>query len=98
MTIRQLRALVAIADNKTFGSADFTYFLDAMKAKKPIKRHPAGDDTTEKFGIIMPKSNDWSPVLAAFMKSQYIGGSSYKRSVEKHLGSSSLKFLSSIGN
>ncbi len=84
------------SDPKAFTNVDFTYYLDAIKAKKPVKRHTAGSSNSEEFGIIMPKSNDWSPVLAEFMNSGFIDGGEYKAIVRKHLGESAIKLLESV--
>ncbi len=84
------------ADTKAFTNVDFTYYLDAVKAKKPVKRHVAGASNSEEFGIIMPKSNDWAPVLAEFMNSGFVGGSEYKAIIRKHLGESAIKLLESV--
>jgi len=84
------------SDSKAFTNVDFTYYLDAKKDKKPVKRHVAGASNSEEFGIIMPKSNDWSPILAEFMNSGFIGGAEYKTIIRKHLGESAIKLLNSV--
>lgn len=83
-------------DTKAFTNVDFTYYLDAIKAKKPVKRHKAGASSSEEFGIIMPKSNDWEPILADFMNSGFIGSSEYNAILRKHLGESAIKLLQSV--
>ncbi len=85
-----------VADPKSFTNVDFTYYLDAVKAKKPVKRHVAGASNSEEFGIIMPKSNDWAPVLADFMNSGFLDGAEYKAIIRKHLGESAIKLLESV--
>ncbi|MCF6351612.1 MAG: transporter substrate-binding domain-containing protein [Cyclobacteriaceae bacterium] len=85
-----------VSDPKAFTNVDFTYYLDAVKGKKSIKRHAAGASNSEEFGIIMPKSNDWAPVLAEFMNSGFIGGAEYKAIIRKHLGESAIKLLESV--
>jgi len=84
-----------ISDPKKFTNVDFTYYLDAVQNRKPIKRHPAGDDQTEQFGIIMPASNDWAPLLAEFMKG-YLPTSGYKKIIMNNLGPSAMKFIDSL--
>lgn len=83
-------------DSKAFTNVDFTYYLDAVKAKRSVKRHIAGSSNSEEFGIIMPKSNDWSPVLAEFMNSGFLAGGEYKAIIRKHLGESAIKLLGSV--
>lgn len=84
-----------INDGTKFGSLDFTYYLDALKSKQSIKRHPGGDTSTEKFGIIMPKSNDWTPVLNEFMTS-FTSSVEYRKVLSDNLGATALKFLDNI--
>ncbi|MEM7550479.1 MAG: transporter substrate-binding domain-containing protein [Bacteroidota bacterium] len=85
-----------LADKSSFANIDFTYWLDALKDKKPIKRHPAGDERSEQFGIIMPRSNDWAPVLSDFFNSGFIGSTEYKKIIAKHLGNNALQLLGGI--
>ncbi len=84
------------SDSKAFTNVDFTYYLDAVKAKRSVKRHIAGSSNSEEFGIIMPKSNDWSPILAEFMNSGFLEGTEYKAIIRKHLGESAIKLLESV--
>jgi putative glutamine transport system substrate-binding protein len=91
------KAVEEVAASKTkFTDIDFTYYLAAVQAKKPLKRHPGGDNTAEQFGIIMPKSNDWAPLLESFMKSGFVGGMEYKKIVAQNLGSSAMKYLDTL--
>jgi ABC-type amino acid transport substrate-binding protein len=83
-------------DPSAFTNVDFTFYLDAIKDKRPVKRHVAGSSRSEEFGIIMPKSNDWSPVLAEFLNSGFVGSSAYKSIIRKHLGESAIKLLESV--
>jgi len=80
---------------KKFSNLDFTYYLEALKNKQPIKRHPGGDTLTEKFGIIMPLSNDWTPLLNEFMAS-FTSDVEYRKVLSDNLGSNALKFLDNI--
>jgi len=91
----QAMDMVAKSPRK-FTNIDFTYYFDAVKTRKPIKRHPGGDDPTEEFGIIMPLSNDWAPVLEKFMNSGFVGGVEYKKIISKNLGQGAMKFFDSL--
>lgn len=82
-----------ILDKKSFTNLDFTYYLAVLKQRKPIKRHQVADKATEKFGIIMPKSNDWTPQFKEFFESGFIGGAEYRRIINRHLGANALKLL-----
>lgn len=83
-------------DPKAFTNVDFTFYLDAIQEKKPVKRHVAGASNSEEFGVIMPKSNDWEPVLAEFMNSGFIGSEEYKSIIRKHLGETAIRLLESV--
>ncbi len=83
-------------DSKKFVNVDFTYYFEAIQNRKPIKRHPGGDDQTEQFGIIMPKSNDWSPILAEFMNDGFLESVEYKKIISNNLGQSAMKFFDTL--
>jgi len=83
---------VIAANPKTFTSVDFTYYLKGLQAGKTIKRHAVGDEEGEEFGIIMPMSNDWSPLLAEFMNSGFVNSVQFNKIITNHLGQSVLKF------
>ncbi|MEM7550483.1 MAG: transporter substrate-binding domain-containing protein [Bacteroidota bacterium] len=85
-----------LADQNAFANIDFTYWLFSLKQKQPVKRHPAGDESTEKFGIIMSKTNDWEPVLREFLNSGYVGSTEYKKIIAKHLGQNALDLVESV--
>ncbi|MEJ2005508.1 MAG: transporter substrate-binding domain-containing protein [Cyclobacteriaceae bacterium] len=90
-------AMDAVCNSNTkFTDIDFTYYLSAVQARKPLKRHPGGDNLTEKFGIIMPKSNDWAPLLKEFMESGFVGSIEYKKIVANNLGQSAMKYLETL--
>jgi len=90
-------AVDAVSGSKNkFTDVDFTYYLSAVQSSKPLKRHPGGDNLTEKFGIIMPKSNDWAPLLKEFMESGFVGGIEYKKIVARNLGQSAMKYLETL--
>ncbi|EMR03627.1 substrate-binding periplasmic protein [Cesiribacter andamanensis] len=89
-------ALKMVADNpKLFANLDFTYYLSAIKDGLPIKRHPAGDESTESFGLIMPKSNDWSPLMERFMN-EFVNSTEYRKLITDNLGPNALKLLDSV--
>lgn len=92
-----LKSIETVAvDKTTFTSVDFTYYLKALQARKPIRRHAIFDETGEEFGIIMPLSNDWNPLLTEFMKSGFIESSQYNKIITDHLGQSVLTFIKKI--
>ncbi|MGM0579358.1 MAG: substrate-binding periplasmic protein [Bacteroidota bacterium] len=79
-----------------FTNIDFTYYLDATKSKKPIKRHPAGDQTAEEFGIVMPKDSDWAQPFQEFLTESYRTSPSYRKIIAKHLGRNALQLLDAV--
>jgi putative glutamine transport system substrate-binding protein len=80
------------SDPKTFCDMDFTYYLKGLQSGKKTKRHAVGDKPDEEFGILMPLSNDWSPLMTEFMNS-FTASSDYNKVVTKHLGQSVLQFI-----
>ncbi|WP_224999882.1 transporter substrate-binding domain-containing protein [Cesiribacter sp. SM1] len=91
-------ALKLVAENENlFTNLDFTYYLQAIKDGLPVKRHPAGDESTESFGIVMPRNSDWGPVMARFMK-DFVSGSDYRKVVANNLGPNALKLLDSVSS
>lgn len=85
-----------INDNTKFTNVDFTYYFEAIQNRKPVKRHPGGDDTTEQFGIIMPKSNDWAPLLEEFMNSGFLESVEYKKIISDNLGLAAMRFFETL--
>lgn len=83
-------------NDMAFSDLDFTYYLSALKQRMPVKRHPVGDETSEDFGIIMPKNSDWGPVMARFMNSGFTESSEYRRMIADHLGQHALKLLDAV--
>ena len=86
-----------LSDANSFSYLDLAFYIEAVQMKKPIKRHPVGDKTSEQFGFVMPLSSDWSPVLDEFFKANggYLNSKEYKSILIKHLGESGVKLLQS---
>ena len=83
-------------NEKAFSSLDFTYYLEALGNRVPVKRHPVGDEDSEKFGLILPKNSDWAPVLARFMNSGFVGSTEYRKMIVDHMGPHALKLLDAV--
>ncbi|MCF6360516.1 MAG: hypothetical protein L3J29_07115 [Cyclobacteriaceae bacterium] len=44
----------------------------------------------------MPRKNDWSYVLTAFINSGFIGSVEYQKIIEQHLGEKAASLLNSV--
>jgi ABC-type amino acid transport substrate-binding protein len=101
-TIQQVEsnqeAINAIAsDKKAFTNTDFTFYMNAQRQGMPIKRHPVGDESSEEFGIIMPKSNDWLPLMNRFLTAEYLKSDDYKKILYANIGANGVKLMESFG-
>lgn len=87
-----------ISDNKSFTYLDVAFYLDAVQNGKPVKRHPVGDQGSEKFGFIMPLNSDWAPLMEEFFAANggYINTIEYKKILAKHLGNTGVKLIQSV--
>ena len=86
-----------LADNSSFSYLDLAFYLDAVQRRKPLKRHPIGDQSSEKFGFTMPLNSDWQPMMEEFFASNggYTNSMAYKKILNKHLGDTGVKLLTS---
>lgn len=85
-----------IKDKKAFTNTDFTFYLNAQRQGIPIKRHPVGDESTEEFGIIMPKSNDWVPLINKFLTTEFLKSPDYRKMLFTHIGANGVKLMESF--
>jgi ABC-type amino acid transport substrate-binding protein len=85
------------SDDNSFAYIDLVFYLEAVKKRMEIKRHPAGDKPAEEFGIIMPQNSDWEDVIREFFDANggYKNSSEYKKIIIKHLGTTGAKLLES---
>jgi putative glutamine transport system substrate-binding protein len=86
-----------LADPNGLAYLDITYYLEAVRNKKSLKRHPVADKTAEQFGFIMPLNSDWGGVMDEFFKANggYQTTSAYRSILLKHLGETGVKLLQS---
>lgn len=87
-----------VSDPNAISSIDFIYFANALKNKVQIKRHAVGDGESEKFGLTLPKNNDWTPIFDEFLSSGYLTNSNYRKMISEHLGYHALSLLSTLSN
>jgi hypothetical protein len=85
------------SDANSFAYLDLAFYIEAVQMKKPVKRHPAGDKAAEQFGIVMPISSDWAPLMEEFFKANggYNNTKEYKTILVKHMGEAGVKLLQS---
>jgi ABC-type amino acid transport substrate-binding protein len=82
-------------DPNGFAYLDLAFYLEAVSQRKPVKRHPIGDQTSEKFAFVMPMNSDWGPALDEFFNANggYTNSAQYKAILRKHLGETGVKLL-----
>jgi len=78
-----------------FGYIDVYNYWRAMEEGAPLRHHPVGDDASEQFGVIMPHSSDWAPVMEEFFARD--GGLTqsewYREIMREHLGDELARLL-----
>lgn len=67
-------------------------YLDAVKNKVPVVRHPALDGPRESFHFLLPKNSGWLEVFNEFLK-DYVGSTLYKEEMVEHFGMAGYKML-----
>jgi len=88
--------LDAVAVDTHFAYIDGYNYLQARGAGARLRRHPALDDSGERFGVIMPLGNDWQALLERFFADA--GGlpnqAWYRASLKRHLGEEIAEMMS----
>lgn len=79
-------------NTNAFGFSDIHYYLEFIEQGMPVKRHPAGDQVGDEFGIIMPMDSDWNQVLSEFL-SDFIKTAKYRELVISNLGKGALRMI-----
>lgn len=87
-----------LESERAFAIIDLNFYLEALNARMPIKRHAVGDRKDDPFGIVMPKNSDWTPVMREFFDSGFVESSRYSEIIAKNLGNSALRLLSRVKN
>lgn len=85
-----------VADPKSFTNVSFNYFAVAVKNGMPVKRHQAADSEPIDVGVIMPKSNDWAPLLTEFINSGYLNSPEFRKTLHTHLGTTGVKLYDAL--
>ena len=81
-----------LSNERSFAFIDISYYLEYLRAKKPIKRHPVGDLPGDQYGVVMPMNSDWNIVFDEFLD-DYLRSNEYKKAVTRNLGSGALRML-----
>jgi hypothetical protein len=78
-----------------FAYVDAYNFFRARDRGVPLRRHTAGDDAAEEFGIILPAGSDWEPLLRTFFThdGDYRSTPEYRAILERHLGAPLTRML-----
>jgi putative glutamine transport system substrate-binding protein len=86
-----------LADQRSLSYLDLAFYLSAVKERKPLKRHEVGDEGSEEFAFVMPRSSDWQPIVEEFFNANggYKNSTEYKKILVEHLGLSAVKLLDS---
>jgi len=76
------------AENRYFAYVDIYNYWRAAERGDPLRRHAAGDEASEQFGVIMPLESDWHEVMEEFFLANggYINSTRYRELMENHLG------------
>jgi len=84
-----------LADKKSFSYLDLAFYLDAIKKRHPLKRHEIGDTKSEGFGIAMPFTSDWAPIMEEFFNKDggYTNSDEYKKILINHLGVNAIRLI-----
>jgi putative glutamine transport system substrate-binding protein len=92
----ELVSLIA-SGNGYFGYMDVYNYWRARQSGQALRRHPVGDDSSETFGVIMPRGSDWAPVMGEFFRSNggYAESDRFRELLRVHLGEELAGLLSS---
>ena len=76
------------AENSYFAYVDIYNYWRASESGMALRRHQAGDEASEEFGMIMPLSSDWDSVVTEFFEADggYVRSERYRELMETHLG------------
>lgn len=77
-----------VAEEGYYSYIDAYNYWRAVDAGVAVRHHPLADEFGETFGIIMPHSNDWAPLLTAFFAAEggYRDTPRYRQHLVQHLG------------
>jgi len=76
-------------ENRYFAYVDIYNYWRASQGGAELRRHSAGDESSEQFGVIMPLDSDWHNIVEEFFDHEegYLQSERYRELMETHLGS-----------
>ncbi|RUO34957.1 substrate-binding periplasmic protein [Aliidiomarina soli] len=82
------QAVIDHVVNGHYSYIDAYNYHRAIEQGVAIRHHPAFSVEGERFGIIMPKDNDWQSLLTAFFAAEggYLKTGRYQQVLQEHLG------------
>lgn len=83
------------SSTEVFSYVDLPVYWLAVEKKRPIKRHPIGDQASESFGFIMPLNSNWDVAMDEFFNrgSGYKSNPAYRNILISYLGPEVTKML-----
>ncbi len=87
-----------ITSPKYFTYIDLPNYLDLRSKGEGVKRHPAGDIKGESYGFILPKGNDWTPIITEFFNANggYMKSDAYRKVLSNNLNPEVLSLMDSF--
>jgi len=84
-----------LEDIGSFSYQDIALFWDYKRQGKPVKRHPIGDQSSEQFGIVMPKDSEWVKEFEKFftLGTGFRSTNTYREILVRHLGEDVIEML-----
>lgn len=75
-------------ESRYFAYVDIYNYWRAIERGEALRRHSAGDQASEQFGVISPAGNDWEEVMNQFFENEggYILSERYRALMREHLG------------
>jgi len=83
---------IIASDPKAVAYVNAFVYLDAVKNKLPVVRHPALDGPRETFHVLLSKDSGWKDVFNEFLN-EYLTGTAYKEEMIKNFGMTGYKML-----
>lgn len=92
------KAYRVITSPKYFTYIDLPDYLELFSKGETIQRHKVGDVQGESFGFIMPKGNDWTPIITEFFNANggYTKSAAYRKVFGDNLSPEVVKLMEEL--